>query len=338
MSTVLSASLPFCDARVDAPASAKPVPGVGVLGALRVGIVCNPKSHRNHGAEYEAGVPGADSLIVAAPRTRAALAETLVDFAAHRIDLLVIDGGDGTVRDVLTAAADIWAGSWPRIAVIPSGKTNALAIDLGLPADWTLTDALDAARQGRMIERRPLEIARVGDTAPPARGFLFGAGAFAKATELAQHTHRAGAFNNLAVGLALGWGVAQTLFGTAKSAWRAGTAMRLALPGQPADDAQRYLLLASTLGQLPMGLKPFGPPREGIRLLAIDAPPRRMMLATPALLAGSVAPWLARAGYHHIAAAQFDIALDEGFILDGEHFPGGALTVRQGPALAFVTP
>ena len=84
-------------------------------------------------------------------------------------------------------------------------------------ADAIITyHALDAARQGRMIERRPLEIARVGDAAPPARGFLFGAGAFAKATELAQHTPRAGAFNNLAVGLALGWGVAQTLFGTAE--------------------------------------------------------------------------------------------------------------------------
>ncbi|WP_082543248.1 diacylglycerol/lipid kinase family protein [Sphingomonas sp. Leaf339] len=315
----------------------KAAPTAAAVGRLRIGIVCNPKSHLNHGAEYEAGVPGVDSVLLAAPGTRTALVDTLAEFAERKIDLLVIDGGDGTVRDVLTCAAHVWKGKWPDIAVIPSGKTNALAIDLGIPSGWTLADALAAVTRGRRVERRPVEIAR-DDGSRPLRGFLFGAGAFVKATELAQHTHRAGAFNGVAVGLALGWALIQTMFGGAKSSWRVGTPLDLKLPGGTVDSKPRYLLLASALRQLPLGLKPFGQPRDGMKLLVIDAPPKRLMLTVPALLAGSEADWMRRAGYHHIDTASFEVSLDDGFILDGEHFDGGKLAVRQGPVLSFIAP
>ena len=330
-------ALPFARADIGSMSRTKVSPSVAATAGLTIGIVCNPKAHRNHGAEYQAGLPGAESVILAAPRTRAALGEVLADFAARRIDLLVIDGGDGTVRDVLTAAERAWGHAWPRIVVIPSGKTNALAIDLGLPKGWTLAQALDAVRSGRTQTRRPVEIER-HDGRRPLRGFLFGAGAFVDGTELAQHTHRAGAFNGVAVGLALGGAILQTMFGRATSAWRRGTSMRLTLAGGPAEARPRYILLASTLGRLPLGVKPFGPAKRGLKLLSIDAPPRRLWVAAPALLAGSEAAWLENSGYHRLETAGFDVELERGFILDGELFPGGALSVRQGPKLSFVVP
>lgn len=315
----------------------KVAPAVAATESRQIGIVCNPRAHLNRGAEYEAGVAGAGSVLIAAPRTRAALADELADFAARGVDLLVIDGGDGTVRDVLSCAGDIWSGHWPQIVVIPSGKTNALALDLGLPQGWTLADALGALGRGRVERHRPVEIVRAEDGAR-LRGFLFGAGAFVSATELAQHTHRAGAFNGVAVGLALGWVVLQTLFGPATGNWRAGTPMRLNLAGQDPETRARYLLLASTLGRFPLGLKPFGPARRGLKLLAIDAPPRRVWAAAPAIIAGADAPWLDGAGYHRVETTGFDVTLDQGFILDGEHYPGGTLSVRLGPLLSFVVP
>lgn len=323
--------------RVARSAPRKLAPGAFAAAGLTIGIVCNPKAHRNHGAAYEAGVPGADSVTVAAPSTREALPAVIDDFARRGIDLLVIDGGDGTVRDVLTAAADRFGAHWPRIVVIPSGKTNALAIDLGLPKGWTLVDALAAVRAGNIVERRPVEIGR-GDGGDPVRGFLLGAGAFVDATELAQHTHRMGAFNGVAVGLALGWAILQTLFGPKTGSWRMGTPMRLRLAGQEPEVRHRYLLLASTLGRLPAGMKPFGAARRGLKLLSVDAPPRRLWAGAPAVVAGSEAAWLDRAGYHRLETTGFDLDLDRGFILDGELYPGGALTVRQGPALSFVVP
>ncbi|RZM32659.1 MAG: hypothetical protein EOP67_26515, partial [Sphingomonas sp.] len=113
---------------------------------IRTGIICNPKSHRNR-SSVEATKPFLSGTVLAVtPRTQAELAEVLTDFARHGIELLVIDGGDGTIRDVMTAAARVWTGAAPRVAIVPSGKTNALALDLGIPDDWTLDQALTAAR------------------------------------------------------------------------------------------------------------------------------------------------------------------------------------------------
>ncbi len=315
----------------------KAAPAPAALGALRIGIICNPRAHRNHGAEYAAGIPGADSVLIAAPRTTDDLVATLTGFADRGIDLLVIDGGDGTVRDVLTAAGQLWRRSWPAIVVIPSGKTNALAIDLGIPTGWSLTDALTAIGHGRTVTRRPIEIGR-NDKALPLRGFLFGTGAFVKATALAQHTHKAGAFNGIAVGLALGWAVMLTMFGGKQNEWRAGDRMDVRLPGGAVESDPLYLLLASTLKRMPVGLKPFGRTRDGLKLLTIDAPPRWLPVTAPALLSGSEARWLDRAGFHNRDTASFDVAPEDGFILDGELFEGGALSVRQGPVLSFVVP
>jgi diacylglycerol kinase (ATP) len=41
---------------------------------------------------------------------------------------------------------------------------------------------------------------------------------------------------------------------------------------------------------LPFGLKPFGAPREGLKLLDVDAPPRRLLKALPMVLSGKDDP------------------------------------------------
>lgn len=309
-----------------------------------VGLVRNPRSRLNQG--QAAQVPPGANVLVATPGTRAELRDVLASFAARGIDLLVIDGGDGTIRDVLTCAGDAWGTGWPRIAILPSGKTNALALDLGVPAGWTLDDALAAAAAGRVVRRSAVEIAPMVGTGPTVRGFLFGGGGFVAATELAQHTHRAGAFNGLAVGLALAGAIGSTLFGRADNRWRRGSRIALRYSGAiramhgaaTHGDARRYMMLASTLERLPVGLKPFGQPRPGLKTLVVDAPPRRLGTSVPWLLAGNEGRWLEERGYHRVDADALDITLDDGFILDGEIFPGGAYTMRRGETLRFVAP
>ena len=319
-----------------APGQAR-VPAAG-----RVGLISNPRSHHNRRTpSLWSDHPG---VIGRAPSTRAELREVLASFADRGIDLLAIDGGDGTVRDVLTCAGDVWRGAWPDILLLPAGKTNALAGDIGVPAAWGLEDGLAAAARGRTAVRTPLEITPADDPDAKVRGFIFGAGAFVDATALAQRTHRAGAFNSIAVALALGWGVAQTMFGGADSAWRAGSRVGLEFDPRarrmhdtrPDGIDDRYLVFASTLHRMPAGLKPFGDPRGGLKTLVVDAPPRRLAVMTAPLLAGSQSLNLERRGYHRVDAHRVTIDIPTRFILDGETFPPGAYVLREADALRFV--
>lgn len=305
-----------------------------------VGLISNPRSHRNRSrrAAPEAEFAGA-RVLYAVPRTHPDLIEVLSVFADESIGLLIVDGGDGTLRDVLTSAVEAYGDRpLPPIAVVPSGKTNALAIDLGIADDWSVTDAIRAAGAGRYRCRSPVEITRGDDGRPSHRGFLFGAGGFVRATELAQRTHRAGAFHGVAVGLSLVWSVLQTAFGSAQNPWRRGDVMTFHPDGGAAVRQPYYIVLASTLERLPLRLKPFGPEREGMKLLVVDAPPRRVLFAAPTLVAGAQPAWLARLGYRQAIEAAFTLDVDKDIILDGEHYPGGRLTVRRGEPLRFVVP
>lgn len=302
---------------------------------IRAGLIHNPTSRHNQRAGAK---PAPEGVAVAAPRTREALDAVLAGFAASGIELLVVDGGDGTLREVLTRAPNHFPTGLPPVAVLPSGKTNALAIDIGAPKDWPLEAALASARQGRLVRRAPLEVTRQGASVPVARGFIFGAGVFVLATDLAQRTHRLGAFDSLAIGLTLGAAAISTLAGGPRSRWRSGVPMSLAFDGAEMTRQPMFLVLASTLERLPLGLKPFGPPAPGLQLLCVDAPPKGLPRALPPLLTGVEASWLDAAGYRRRQPSNFFLELDTRFVLDGEAFPGGALQVSEGAPVDFVAP
>ena len=323
-----------------APLEAQPSPGRGQ--AVRVGVILNRRSHQNVVETREC--EDRSNVTIACPDTRLGIAHELARMAEKGIDLLVISGGDGTVRDVLTMGQPIFGANWPKIAVLPKGKTNALNVDLGSPADWTLAQAIDAYSKGRTVKRRPLAVRAAGTSDPAMLGFIFGAGSFTLGVDAGQDAHRIGFFNSIAVGVASAWGVLQALFGSDANRWRRGAAMELSyLPsGEPmphsrhGDPARRNVMLASTLQTMPLDIKLFGKGQEDIRLLVLDHPRRRVMFSVPAILAGWHPRWLSRAGLHHFSAKGFAITLDSPFILDGEHFEGGSYTVEQGPELTFV--
>ncbi len=317
--------------------------------APTVGVIYNPRSHRNLGADFDCGL--CPHVHIAQPRARAQLPEALAEFAARGIDLLVINGGDGTVRDVLTCGQAIFGDDWPAIAVLPKGKTNALTVDLGIPDDWTLQDAIDALDHGTRTWRRPMTVAAQdagSDAAAAARvaGFILGAGAFATATRAGQSAHKLGAFDSMVVAVTGIWGLLQSLFAGRSNAWRKGARMQIGLGTSDApmahsghgDPEMRQLLFASTLERLPAGIRPFGALRSGLKLVAVDQISRRTTALVPLVLLGKVRGGLRQRGIHQLAASQFSLTIDDQFILDGEAFPPGAYRIEQGPELAFVTP
>ena len=112
------------------------------------------------------------------------IAKALEMIARVKPKVLVINGGDGTVRDVLTAGLDVFGEHWPALAVLPKGKTNALNVDLGAPAGWSLAMLLPfallalwwavgrglaplAALQARIRARAPDDMSPIDPKAAP---------------------------------------------------------------------------------------------------------------------------------------------------------------------------
>ena len=309
-----------------------------------VGVIRNPRSHLNKGHTPE--LADQPNVLTAVPRTRSDIATVLAEFAALSVDAIAVDGGDGTVRDVLTCGASVFGESWPPLIVMPKGKTNALAVDLGLPRQWTLADALQSLRDGHMVERRPILVDQPGGPAGQVMGFILGSGIFTTATQAGQTAHKLGAFNSLAVGVTAVSGVMQALFGIGKSPWRAQTGMRI-LTGPEAqslehsgygDCASRYAMVFSTLERFPLGMQLFGRAAGTLKYALLDAPLRRVVAMVPLLLTGWDRPFHARLGIHRGTLEEAILELEDRFILDGEAFPAGRYRLRPGPRLRFITP
>jgi diacylglycerol kinase (ATP) len=329
-----------------ADASLTPVAERAVLPEL-IGIVRNPRSHRNKvGAQVS--VEG-DNILVAAPASRDDLTGALADFAKRGVELIVVDGGDGTVRDLLTRGAAIFGETWPQLMVVPKGKTNALALDLGMPARMTLEAALGAVPGARIERRRALRIEPCDGSRPAVHGFIMATGVFNAAIDAAQVTHRLGAFQGLAVGLTTAIGVAMTVLGIGDGPWRALSPTRIVtaeggeIPHSRHGRAgERWVAGFSTLTAFPLGMKPFAGSGQtaaaAIGAIVVDAPLRRVVARALAILRGAGGPSYAALGVHRAASSAFELSIAGRFILDGESFPPGTYQVGLGPELEFLVP
>ena len=308
---------------------------------MRVGVIRNPLSHANRRRPRPA--PDGDVIFAEAP-TATAMGEVLRDFARQEVGLVVLEGGDGSLRDMVTALPDAFGPAEPLLAVLPAGKTNLLARDLGLfsldtlPLEKLLADAQGGIAPDRRKTRRVLDIRWLDDRHAPVRGFFLGAAAFRRATALAQGVHRLGAFQRPAIALTLATGFARVLAGGPSDPWRAGEAMELAVDGAPSRDGSRFLFLASTLKRFPLRLRPFSDGPGGLRYLDVDAPPRRLGRVIANLMSAEPAPWLADYGYRRGGGDELKLSLPEPFVLDGEIFPAGELAISATRALQFVGP
>jgi len=304
----------------------------------RVGIISNFRSHRNS-KKPRKPLDVSDAVVIRrVPETREALANTMLQFAREGVELIVVDGGDGTVREVMSAAHRVYRGRPPRLAILRSGKTNALALDLGIPKGWTLEDAVASHLANRIVERSPVHVHWTHADHPDRLGFIFGFGAYARATLLAQRVHRRGWFNGFAVLMTLIWAVLQTLVGGARGPWTRGDTIRISRDRVDISSEKIYLVLGSTLHHMPLGLKPFGAPREGLKFLAIKAPPRNILRLLLQILRGTTSPRQEEDDHIRQDVDRVFLSIRKSFVLDGERFPGGNLAISRGTPVEFVVP
>ncbi|MCB8882453.1 hypothetical protein ACELLULO517_19550 [Acidisoma cellulosilytica] len=314
----------------------------------RIGLIINPRSHANKTkpADFTAVLARHPEVQAASPDGLPELHKTLAQFAADGVTLLIVCGGDGTLRDVISAMPHAYPDDMPEIAILSAGNTNLAARVLGSAGSDSaaLEKILIAAAQNRLT-RKVCPLLQVSWPDEPARdpifGFLFGAASFTEVKRTANAAVRGG-------GLRHGAEVAATVTLTAlrailgrDPAIKQGWPMTLTVGDRPAIDGQRMLVMATTLDSLMLGLWPFwGKGQGGIRWLDIDASPRRLVAGLTNMLMRRPKPWMLRGGYRSGRGNALRLMLTQPFILDGEAFEprSGGVLLSAAASVTVVAP
>jgi hypothetical protein len=255
------------------------------------------------------------------------LPEALGELTRREVDLLVVNGGDGTLQYVLTELLD--SPDLPSlrfVAPLRGGRTNMTAGDLGADPrpGRGLVGLLDAIAQGRLDERllaRP--VLRVESTRRSGvqYGMFFGAGMISRAVALVHRTFPPGQQGVFGAGLVTGALIAK-LFTRPSDGILTPDKAAITLDGRLLGDAEFYLLIASTLSHLFLRMNPYwGTGPGGVRFTAVSSRARRTFAAAPGILRGRPRAWVTpENGYESANAQRARIAMGCGFTIDGELF------------------
>lgn len=144
-----------------------------------IGVVTNPRSRRNRknpGLRRELSYILGERDRLEAPSDLDALRASLAHFRERDIDILAINGGDGTAHVVLSAMLEVYGDHpFPQIALLRGGTMNTVASGLGIkgrPRELLgrLADQYHSGEPFRVAERNLIVVD--GKHA----GFLFGNG------------------------------------------------------------------------------------------------------------------------------------------------------------------
>ena len=291
-----------------------------------IGVLINPYSGGNKN-----GLAAIHRTIAQYPRTshcevrkpRDVLA-ALIDFAGREVELVVVNGGDGTVQAVLTALFHHHPfETLPVLAVLQSGTTSMTARDVGFSGSpvKALEKIFKWADSGGgdppIVPRPVLQVQAPGhDT---RYGMFFGTAGIYQGI---QYFHRK--VNSKGLKGELGPGITIARFLWAVSLGRSGFISRvpitIAVDDHPAQPLDCLVLLISTLERLFLGLHPYWGTEKGpLHFTALRTRPRHLLRALPFILRGRKSHYTTpKNGYFSHNANEIRLNLDSGFTLDGQ--------------------
>lgn len=294
---------------------------VGVLNNLRAG-----RSRKQVGQVLEV-LRGYPDVVHVETESVRALPEALGELTRREVDLLVVNGGDGTLQYVLTELLDgPELPSLRFVAPLRGGRTNMTASDLGAHPHpgRGLAGLLDAIAQGELDARLvPRPVLRVESTrrSEVQYGMFFGAGMIQRAVSLVHRIFPPGQQGVFGAGLVTGALLLKVLTRPSDGILSPDKAA-IAIDGTPIGDGEFYLLIASTLSRLFLRMNPFwGQGPGGVRLTAIATRATRPVVAAPGIFRGRPRDFVtSENGYHGANAQRVQIGMGCGFTIDGEIF------------------
>lgn len=316
---------------------------------MRVGVLNNLRAGRGRRttARILAALRDRPDVMHLETSSGRVVGDALAEFAAAGVELLFVNGGDGSVQRVLThLLRDRSSGYLPRIAPLRGGRTNMAALALGGARDPVrgLRATLDAVRRGTLDARtveRPVLGVDPGDGEPPHHGLFFGAGMLHRAIELTHRVFPTGRSQGV-----FGAGVVTATLAARAMSGRLGGVltpdkMQIALDGEPLEPGLNLLVMATTLDRLFLRLRPFwGTEPAPLRVTLIASGARSLFTAAPGIARGRPsARVVPEAGYVSRNVHEAALRMDCGLTLDGELFPplsGRSVTLRADERVRFV--
>ncbi len=315
-----------------------------------VGVLSNPASTRNRHllGQVSEVVDNFDGVFHFEISDIADVSLALKRFAEQGVDIIVANGGDGTIQAIFSCLMrEHPFAVIPPIAVLPAGKTNMIAEDLGArqPKPHVyLQQLLELNRSGKLgrylVKRHLLKVDGIPGE-PTLYGMFFGTAGIVKGIELCRRiVYPLGLPNILSHPLAIIIMLFGTIFGGLIGR-NPLTTDPLALRGLSVDvPRQRYFVITiTTLNRLILGLRPFSQSGSGaLKVLSVVQSPLTVARAFWAVLSRNLknAP---EAGIVAEQVERVELTLSCPMTLDGElyHLPGETtINVTETPELEFV--
>lgn len=276
------------------------------------------------------------------------VAEAIDSIARVRPKVLVINGGDGTVQAALT---ELYNGGQfgrepPPVAVLPNGKTNLIALDLGSSGDplEALEQIVRLAKtdlNGHVVQREL--IALTEGEAPvnrPVLGMFLGGAGLAETILYCRHKiYPLGLPNGVSHVLAGIFMLIAMIFGVRGKFFPAPHApIRVSLIRDGKTHQRFAFLIVTTLEKMLLGTKSGGH-ASGMKLMAVDQSPWALVKALFVSIRGQLGDQTVP-GVHVVQGDVIRIESERSsVILDGEEFraeTGRPIVLRSTPPVPFL--
>ena len=298
---------------------------------MSIGVLHNPLSGRNKRQPllFQAVYARHPEVQLAEVTTPADIMKAMEKFFHNQVNLVVVNGGDGTIQATIDALFNFRHFSeMPLLAIIPAGTANMIAGDVGLGKykKGTLERLLSwmtPSSHAIDIVNRPILRIRLPSQQRPIHGMFFGAGAIYHGTKMGRETKQTiGRLGEWGAGLILAKFLLALATGSRKGLQPVTVGVST---GESTTKHEEYLvLLVTTLERLFLGMKPFWSTTSGpLRFTSVKVPFRYLWRVLPSLLRGKAHP-LATTDHGYVSEnlSEIRLVLNSGFVLDGEvHLP-----------------